>query len=47
LYVDRSGGQGGPKLDFPTIIPYPTTPSCIVCENNLYRTPIKPRWWSY
>lgn len=47
LYVDRSGGQGGPKTDFPTIIPYPTTPPCIVCENNLYRTPIKPRWWTY
>lgn len=47
LYVDRSTGQGGPNLDLPTVIPYPTNPSCIVCENSLYRTPNKPRFWTY
>ncbi|SOD79834.1 DUF4249 domain-containing protein [Spirosoma fluviale] len=47
LYVDRTEGQGGPDLDFPTNIPYPTNPSCVVCENSLYRTPIKPRFWTY
>ncbi|AKD58545.1 hypothetical protein SD10_14870 [Spirosoma radiotolerans] len=47
LYVDRSTGQGAPKLDFPTETPYPTTPPCIACANNLYRTPVKPRWWTY
>jgi hypothetical protein len=46
IFVDRSAGQGSPKADFPTIIPYPTNPPCLVCENSLYRTPIKPRWWS-
>ncbi len=47
LVVDRSTGQGSPKIDFPTVIPYPTNPPCLVCENNLYRTPNKPRWWTY
>ncbi|MFD2933258.1 DUF4249 domain-containing protein [Spirosoma flavum] len=47
LSVDRSTGRGQPMLDFPTEIPYPTNPPCIVCENNLYRTPNKPRWWTY
>lgn len=47
LWVDRTTGEGTPKLDFPTTIPYPTNPSCVVCENSLYRTPIKPRFWTY
>jgi hypothetical protein len=47
LFVDRSAGKGGPELDFPIDIPAVTTPPCIVCENSLYRTPTKPRWWTY
>ncbi len=47
LLVDRSAGQGSPTVDFPVIVPYPTNPACITCENNLYRTPNKPRWWTY
>ena len=47
LYVDRSNGRGYPKVDFPTVVPYPTDPICLTCENNLYRTPNKPRWWAY
>ena len=47
LSVDRRTGQGSPKLDFPTVIPYPTKPPCVACQNNLYQTPTKPRWWTY
>lgn len=47
VFVDRSTGQGAPDLDFPTSIPYPTNPACIVCENSQYRTPNKPRFWTY
>jgi hypothetical protein len=47
LWVDRSSGKGTPTTDFPTNVPYPTKPACIVCENSLYRTPNKPRWWTY
>ncbi|GAB3504129.1 hypothetical protein GCM10027341_34030 [Spirosoma knui] len=44
LYVDRSEGVGTPDLDPPVIIP-PLTP-CFTCENSLYRTSTKPRWWN-
>lgn len=47
LYIDRSNGQGKPDLDLPVNIPFPTNPACVVCENSLYRTPNKPRWWVY
>ncbi|WP_240625659.1 DUF4249 domain-containing protein [Spirosoma pollinicola] len=47
LIVDQSAGKGAPKADFPTVIPYPTRPACIVCDNSLYRTPNKPRFWTY
>jgi hypothetical protein len=47
FYVDRSKGIGVPDLDFPVNVPYPTNPACIVCENSLYRTPNKPKWWVY
>lgn len=47
VYVDRSGGQGTPELDLPVSVPFPTNPACVVCENSLYRTPNKPRWWVY
>lgn len=43
IYVDRSTGQGIPDLDPPVVVPQPS--ACVVCENNLYRTPNKPRWW--
>ncbi|QJW90690.1 DUF4249 domain-containing protein [Spirosoma taeanense] len=47
IYVDRSNGQGLPETDLPVNVPYPSTPACIECENSLYRTPNKPRWWVY
>ncbi|MFD2569003.1 DUF4249 domain-containing protein [Spirosoma soli] len=45
IYVDRSAGQAIPDSDPPVTIPQPS--GCVVCENNLYRTPVKPRWWVY
>ena len=45
LYVDRSAGQGVADLDPPVVVPQPS--GCVACENNLYRTPNKPRWWQY
>jgi hypothetical protein len=42
LVVDRSQGQGIPDIDL-IITQY--GPSCIACENSIYRTPVKPRWW--
>lgn len=47
LVVDRSTGRGSPAVDLPTIVPYPTNPPCIACENSLYQTPNKPRWWPF
>ncbi|GAB4044962.1 DUF4249 domain-containing protein [Spirosoma litoris] len=47
LYVDRSSGKGNPLVDLPVNVPYPTNPPCITCENSLYQTPTKPRWWTY
>ena len=47
FYVDRSQGQGVPELEPPVNVPFPTVPACVVCENSLYRTPIKPQWWVY
>ena len=47
LSVDRSQGKGSPIVDLPVNVPYPTKPACIVCENSLSRTPVKPRWWTY
>jgi hypothetical protein len=47
FYVDRSKGQGVPELEPPVTVPFPTNPACVACENSLYRTPIKPRWWVY
>ena len=47
LVVDRSTGRGSPAIDLPVNVPYPTNPPCITCENSLYRTPNKPRWWPF
>jgi hypothetical protein len=47
LVVDRSAGLGSPAVDLPTVVPYPTNPPCLACENSLYRTPNKPRWWPF
>lgn len=47
IYVDRSEGQGIPELDLPVNIPYPTQPPCVACENTIYQTSEKPRWWVY
>lgn len=47
FYVDRSKGQGVPEIDLPVNVPFPSNPACIACENSLYRTPNKPRWWVY
>ncbi|MBD2755489.1 DUF4249 domain-containing protein [Spirosoma validum] len=45
IYVDRSTGQGTPDLDQEIIIPQPS--ACYPCENSIYRTSTKPRWWTY
>ena len=45
IYVDRSGGQGIPNVSPVINVPQPS--ACAVCENNLYRTPNKPKWWVY
>ena len=45
INVDRSAGQGIPDLDPPVNVPQPS--ACVVCENSLYRTPNKPRWWQF
>ncbi|SOD79831.1 DUF4249 domain-containing protein [Spirosoma fluviale] len=45
INVDRIDGQGVPDVDPPVIVPVPST--CVACENNLYRTPNKPRWWQF
>ena len=43
LYVDRTEGQGVPNIPPTVIVPQPS--ACVICENSLYRTPNKPRWW--
>ena len=45
INVDRSDGQGTPDLDPPVTVPQPS--ACYACENSIYRTPIKPRWWQF
>jgi hypothetical protein len=45
INVDRSDGEGPPDSDPPVVIPQPS--ACVVCENSLYRTPNKPRWWQF
>lgn len=45
IYVDRTTGQGTPDLDQEVIIPQPS--ACYPCENSIYRTTTKPRWWTY
>lgn len=45
INVDRSNGQGVPDTDPIPIVPQPS--ACVVCENSLYRTPNKPRWWQF
>ncbi len=45
INVDRSSGEGVPDLDPPVIVPQPS--ACVVCENSIYRTPNKPRWWQF
>lgn len=45
INVDRSDGEGAPDTDPPVIVPQPS--ACVVCEDNLYRTPNKPRWWHF
>lgn len=45
INVDRSTGQGVPDTDPIVTVPQPS--ACVVCENSLYRTPNKPRWWQF
>ena len=45
FFVDRSNGQGIPEMDLPVQVPL--LAPCAPCENSLYRTPNKPRWWVY
>ncbi|MCX6215574.1 DUF4249 domain-containing protein [Spirosoma sp.] len=43
ITIDRSAGEGYPDADPPVTAFQPI--GCAACENNLYRTPNKPRWW--
>ncbi|GAB3016507.1 DUF4249 domain-containing protein [Spirosoma pulveris] len=43
INVDRSAGEGFPDIDPPVTVFQPV--GCATCENSLYRTPNKPRWW--
>ena len=45
INVDRSTAQGVPDLSLPVNVP-PLSP-CYPCVNSIYRTPNKPRWWTY
>lgn len=46
IYVDRLDGIGTPTLESPpNYKPNPPDP-CYTCENSLYRTSQKPRWWT-
>ncbi|GAB3726039.1 DUF4249 domain-containing protein [Spirosoma lituiforme] len=45
MNVDRRNGEGTPDVDPPVFVPQPS--ACVVCENSLYRTPNKPRWWNF
>jgi hypothetical protein len=44
ILVDRSNAVGAPVPTSDLVILDPLAP-CVVCANNQYRTPIKPRWW--
>lgn len=43
LMVERTQALGNPPAPRPLNIPYPS--ACAPCENNEYRTPIKPEWF--
>ncbi|WP_018622304.1 DUF4249 domain-containing protein [Spirosoma luteum] len=45
INVDRRNGEGTPDVDPPVVVPQPS--ACVVCENSIYRTPNKPRWWQF
>ncbi|AQG79464.1 DUF4249 domain-containing protein [Spirosoma montaniterrae] len=45
FYVDRGNGQGIPQVSPPVVVS-PLAP-CFPCENSIYRTPNKPRFWVY
>ena len=45
INVDRNAGEGIPNSDPPVFVPQPS--ACVVCDNNSYRTPNKPRWWKF
>lgn len=45
INVDRINGEGTPDLALPVVVPQPS--ACVVCENSLYRTPNRPRWWQF
>ena len=44
ILVDRSSAVGAPVSSSDLVALDPLA-ACVVCENNQYRTPNKPRWW--
>ncbi|GAA4402447.1 hypothetical protein GCM10023187_17540 [Nibrella viscosa] len=46
LTVERTSGIGNPPAGRPWNFPYPSNPPCVACENNEYRTPVKPQWFN-
>ncbi|RYC70927.1 DUF4249 domain-containing protein [Spirosoma sordidisoli] len=44
LLVNRRNAPGPPDVSRPAIFRVPPDP-CAVCENTIYRTPNRPRWW--
>ena len=44
ILIDRSEAVGPPVSTTDPVSIIPMAP-CVACENNQYRTPIKPRWW--
>ncbi len=45
VYVDRSNATGIPTISPPVEVP--VLAPCFPCENSIYRTPNKPRFWVY
>lgn len=45
IYIDRTKTNDTPNL-LPPLPPLPSfPPPCKVCEESIYRTAVKPRWW--
>ena len=47
ILIDRSKTGDTPNLLPPLPLPPSMPPPCKVCEESIYRTAVKPRWWAY